>query len=312
MPVETPRISVILVAGRQRKRAQHVLDGIGAQDAPGLETVLIDLAPDLPPLVHPPGLDVRLTRGNLPGGFHAARALGVRLARSPIAAFLEEHCRPEAGWAQAVIRAFETGPWAAVGYSFVNANPGTWVSRACMLADYALWEAPHPDTEARLLPGNNVAYRRDTLLAYGDRLGALLSPDFVLHERLRLDGQRLFMAGSAVASHENPEALGFLLTANHAYCRVLAHGRAETGSWSRTRRTFYSLAVPLGAPAIKLVRVARHIARRPGCWLPCLSALPVILPAFLWSSVGEALGCSFGPGSAVGDFEEYELNRART
>jgi hypothetical protein len=39
--------------------------------------------------------------------------------------------------------------------------------------------------------------------------------------------------------------------------------------------------------------------------------MPVILIAFFWSAVGEALGYTFGPGLAKEEFEEYELNRSR-
>ena len=305
------RISAVLVVGRQRLRAQAVLDGIGAQSCDGLEAIVIDLNPEMPALRARADLDLRYVTDPVDGGFAGARALGVHLARAPIVAFLEDHCVPQAGWGDAVIRAFEGGPWAAVGYAFVNANPETYVSRGCMMADYGLWAAPHPDIELRLLPGNNVAYRRETLMAYGDRLPSLLSPDFVMHERLRLDGHRLFLAGSAIAAHQNPVDIRFLLTANHAYCRLLASQRARGRSWSTARRWAYAIAVPVGAPAIKLIRAIRILSRRPHVLLQFAIALPIVIPAFLWSAVGESLGYAFGAGGAKDEFEEYELNRSR-
>ena len=305
------RLSVVLVVGRQRARAQTVLDGIGAQQCAGLETILIDLSPALPPLRVPAGLTVQKVQDPALRRLGAARIRAVHIARAPYIAYLEDHCTPQAGWAEALLQAFAAGPWAAVGYAFVNANPATWVSRSCMTADYGLWAVPHPDVEKQLLPGNNVAYRREILLGYRERLGSLLSPDFVMHERLRLDGHRLFLAGSAVAAHENPITLGFLLQANHYYCRILASQRASSRSWSRSRRWFYALSVPLGAPAIKLFRYLRAGADRPALLGPFATALPVILAAYLWSAIGEALGYAWGPGRAEVDFDEYELNRAR-
>ena len=307
----TCRISAVLVVGRQRTRAQTVLDGIGAQSTDGLEAIVIDLNPEMPALRARADLDLRYVTDPVDGDFAGARALAVHLARAPIVAFLEDHCTPQAGWAEAVVRAFDAGPWAAVGYAFVNANPETYVSRGCMMADYGLWAAPHPDMELRLLPGNNVAYRREILLAYGDRLPALLSPDFVMHERLRLDGHRLFLAGSAIAAHQNPVDVRFLLTANHAYCRLLASQRAQSRSWSAARRWAYALAVPMGAPAIKMVRALRILSRRPEVLLQFAIAMPIVVLAFLWSAVGESLGYAFGAGGAKDEFEEYELNRSR-
>ncbi len=310
MNLEPPfRLSAVLVVGRQRSRAQTVLDGIGAQRCAGLEAIVIDLAPGLPPLRLPAGLEVQHVRDSAAGSLSAARIRALHLARAPYIAYLEDHCTPQAGWAEALLRAFAGGPWAAVGYAFVNANPETWISRGCMMADYGLWAAPHPDTELRLLPGNNVAYRREVLLRYGERLSSLLSPDFVMHERL--DGQRLFLAGSAVAAHENPSTLGFLLRANHAYCRILASQRARTRGWSPLRRWVYALGTPLGAPAIKLVRALRILSARPGMLGRFAVSLPVVLPAFLWSAAGEALGYALGVGGAEAEFDEYELNRAR-
>lgn len=310
-PVPSFRLSAVLVVGRQRSRAQTVLDGIGRQECPGLEAVLIDLCPDLPPLRLPTGVVVQHVREASAGSLGAARLRALHLARAPLVAYLEDHCTPQAGWAEALLRAFAGGPWAAVGYAFVNANPGTWVSRGCMMADYGLWAAPHPDVEQRLLPGNNVAYRREVLLPYGERLSCLLSPDFVMHERLRLDGHRLFLAGSALAAHENPNAISFLLRANHAYCRVLASQRASSRAWSPLRRWVYALGTPLGAPTIKLIRALRILSARPRMLGRFAAALPVVLAAYLWSAVGEALGYAFGVGASEAEFDEYELNRAR-
>jgi hypothetical protein len=305
------RLSVVLVVGRQRARAQTVLDGIGAQQCAGLETILIDLSPALPPLRVPAGLTVQKVQDPALRRLGAARIRAVHIARAPYIAYLEDHCTPQAGWAEALLQAFAAGPWAAVGYAFVNANPATWVSRSCMTADYGLWAAPHPDVEKQLLPGNNVAYRREILLGYGERLGSLLSPDFVMHERLRLDGHRLFLAGSAVAAHENPTNLRFLLQANHAYCRILAHQRASSRSWGLGRRWFYALSVLLGAPAIKLFRTLRACSGSPARLGRFATALPAILPTYLWSAVGEAIGYACGPGRAEAEFDEYELNHAR-
>jgi len=310
-PTAHPRISAVLVVGRQRSRAQHVLNQIGRQSCAGLEAIIIDLCPDQPPLNLPVGLELKHVREAFPGGLEEARARAVAFARAPYIAYLEDHCAPEPGWGEAIIRAFDSGRWAAVGYSFINANPESWVSRASMMADYALWAAPHPDIEMELLPGNNVAYRREILLGYGDRLPGLLSPDFVMHERLRTDGHRLFLAGSALASHQNPEELGFLLAANHAYCRLLAHHRAQGQEWGTGRRWLYTIGVPLGAPVIKLARNLSALARRPVLLPAYFAAMPVILIAFFWSAVGEALGYTFGPGLAKEEFEEYELNRSR-
>src|SRR5262245_39100136 len=52
---------------------------------------------------------------------------GIRAARAPVVAYVEEHSFPEPTWAEALINAHD-GPYAAVGSTIGNANPDTLCS----------------------------------------------------------------------------------------------------------------------------------------------------------------------------------------
>ncbi|HYP52918.1 MAG TPA: glycosyltransferase, partial [Pyrinomonadaceae bacterium] len=121
-----------------------------------------------------------------------ARAEGVRAASSRVVAFVEDHAFPAPGWAEALIEAHK-GPWAAVGPVMANANPRTVVSWANLLIEYAQWLEPLAAGEAEHLPGHNGSYKRELLLAYGDRLEAMLDAESVLHWDLRARGHRLYL-----------------------------------------------------------------------------------------------------------------------
>jgi hypothetical protein len=181
----TPDLSVVVVAGGLRGRAQRVIDALEAQQPrERVEVIIIDRTPpDTPPLRVSPATRYERRPGLL---YYNGRAEGTRLARADYVAFVEDHCYPQPGWAQALIEAFREGPWDAVGYAFVSANPGTYLSMACLFSDYGQYMHPVPRGVRRHVAGNNVAYPRKLLLDYGDRLADMFSPDFAPWQRTRI------------------------------------------------------------------------------------------------------------------------------
>jgi hypothetical protein len=304
-----PTLSVAVLTGPLRERAQRVVQRLAEQSvAAELEVLVIDLEQDAAPIAVPDPL--RGLHVPLPGALLShAKGEAVRRASAPVVAFLEDHCYPEDGWAEAVIDAHR-GPWAAVGYAFVNANPGTWVSRAALVADYGRFLDPAPHGPADFLSGNNVSYRRDALLALGDRLDDLLVVDYNVQQALLARGERLFIDSRALVAHENFESVGDLGRANLTYCRVMAAVRAS--GWSRARRWFYALAAPIAAPVLKLVRLARSLAGRPGLVVPTITALPVIVTVYGYAAAGESRGyLDEGADEAESEFLRWELETVR-
>ena len=93
---------------------------------------------------------VRVVEADVMRSTAEARAAGVRAAAAPIIAFTEDHCFPEPGWAEALIRAHGE-PWAAVGPAVLNANPRSAVSWANLLTEYVEWLRPIASTAWRVL-----------------------------------------------------------------------------------------------------------------------------------------------------------------
>ena len=307
-----PDLAAAIVVGSRRERSQRALDAFARQTARDrMECVVIDVGPaDARPLRPPEGMPVHVERRPEVRSWSQARALAVRNATAPVVAFCEEHAFPEPGWAAALIEAHR-GPWAAVGYGFESANPGTWVGRAAHVADYGLWLAPVPDGEARLLPGNNCSYRRDVLLGLGERLDPLMGVDYTLQEELRTRGERLALASGAVVRHESAENLRQLLDANRAYCRTLAEDRAWARGWSRARRLAMAAAVPVLVPPMKLGRLVRAVWRRPRTWPAIVESVPALAAVWYAAAFAESAGYAFGAGSARERFLEAELEAVR-
>lgn len=311
--MEPPFLSVAMLAGLRRDRAQRLLDAVARQSAiDRLEVVVIDLAPqDARPLRLPPGC-ARSAIIPAPGGSLSwAKAEAVRATSSESIAFLEEHCYPEPQWARTLIEA-QRGPWAAIGYAFTNANPESYVGRSSMLADYGRWAHPARSGPARFLPGNNVLYRRSALEPFGSRLEPLLGVDFNAQDALRRAGHELYVEAGARTAHENFTRLGDLCRANAAYCRLLAVNRARLGSWGIGRRLLYAALVPVVVPFLKLARLARALWGRWPLAGQALLGLPVFVATFVWASLGEARGyLEEAPEAAELEFAHWELEASR-
>jgi glycosyltransferase involved in cell wall biosynthesis len=306
-------LSAVMITGKCRERAQEALDALCEQTIiDRMEIIVVDLsASTSKPFTYQPNARVVIMSKSPETSWAAARMAAVKKASADIVAFIEDHSFAYPDWAESVAEAFK-GPWAAVGYGVVNANPQTYASRAGLVSDYILWMAPVIEGKARLLPGNNVAYRRELLEQFGDRLGFDLGVDFNIHEALRGQGHSLAMSGMALIAHQNFENIGGLLRANYHYCRLLAANRALSHNWKRWRRTLYSVAAPIGAPVVKLIRVAKSLRGRRSLIWPFLSSLPVMGLTFSVSAIGESLGYFLGAGHSAEDFNIWELMQPRT
>jgi len=314
--VSTPKayLSAVVVIGTRRARAQRVIHALCSQTFGGqMEIIVVDIAPESTPALAPKsGNSIPYRYLRMPDERHwgVGKAEAVRQASGEVVAFLEDHCFPSPRWADAVARAFQSGPWAAVGYAFTNANPRSYWSRAGLFCDYHPWLKPIAGGPNRLLPGNNVAYRREPLLAFGDKLSTVISPDFVALEQLAQSGLPLYMEKDALTAHQNFVSPFPFLAANHLYCRMLGANRASIGQWSLARRLFYGVAVLPGAPFLKMLRMIRGLPGR-GLWGHFAMALPVVVVTYVWSAIGESLGYLLGEGDVGLAFQWYELDAER-
>jgi glycosyltransferase involved in cell wall biosynthesis len=309
-PEKRPALSAVIVAGECRRRAQQSLEALARQTVAGeMEVILVDRGPEgaaeLDPGPGPRFVCLKQTR-DIPWG--RARAEGARAATGEVIAFIEDHCYVEPDWAEYLLEAHR-GPWAAVGYSFTNANPFNYISRAGFFADYWPWAFPVPSGETHSVAGNNVSYKKETLMEFDGELNSLLTHDFTLHERLHERGLKLYTEARARTEHENYDRFTGLLMVNFYFARNLADKRALRWGWGK--RIFYGLAVPLGAPTIKMIRAMRSISLRRELWPSFAAALPIILTTHLWAALGESLGYLLGEGDSNPELNFWELDVPR-
>lgn len=236
-----------------------------------------------------------------------ARAAGVRAARAPVVALVEDHAFPAPGWAEALMAAHAKG-WAAVGPVMSNANPRSVVSWVNLLIEYATWLEPVEGGVAEHLPGHNGSYKRALLLEYGERLEEMLDAESVLQWDLRARGHKLYLEPAARTFHQNFSTPLASLTLRFNGGRLFASARAR--GWPLWRRLLFTCGSPL-IPFVRLSRIVRELRQpgRPRHLLP--RVLPALLVGLLFDGAGELIGYAFGRGRSMAILSDMEFHRQR-
>lgn len=294
-----PQLSVVLGCPGPLARLRWTVGALAAQTvADQIELVLVTS--------QPAGLDelgeavaafarVEVVYRSPVGSAAAINAAGVRAARAPIVAFGEEHAFPEPAWAEALLDRHAEG-WAAVAPAVRNANPATVVSWCDFLTGYGPWMAPACGGERAMLPGHNTSYRRDGLLALGDRLEEGLAVEAVIQGALPAGAAgRLCVEPRAITHHVNFALRRSYLRA--AYLNGRGFAAARCRGWSAPRRLAYCVASGL-IPAVRLARVVRMLDAPHRAEIPLARVLPALAVGLAVDAAGQAIGCLRGADEA--------------
>jgi hypothetical protein len=229
---------------------------------------------------------------------------GIHCAHAPIVALTEDHSFPDANWAEVLIAAHQQS-WAAVGPTMRNGNPNTMLSWADFYQAYGEWTHPVSSGSVRHLPGHNSSYKRDILLAYGDRLEDLMQAESVLHRHLRAQGHELRLESVTCTSHLNFASWSSWIPVRYYAGRQFAATWAQAWSWPR--RLLFTAASPL-IPWVRLWRIQRHISRgQPFSFL--IRLLPVLFAGLLVDGLGQMFGYAAGAGDSIEKVANYEFHR---
>lgn len=309
MTVSSPALSVVLITPHSfetiRRTVQHLCDQTRAS---GIELLLcvpstggFDLDRDAVAVLH----STRILEVGAVTKSGPARARAAREASAPVVVYAEDHCFPDPGWAEALLRA-HLGPHAAVGPALRNANPGTAVSWADFILGYGRWMVPGRAGVVPLLPGHNSSYKREVLQGYGSELNELMEAETVLFWDLRHRGHTLYFEPAATTAHMNFEKLGVWLSVTWHLGRVFAARRARDWPWHR--RLAYGCAAPL-IPLIRLSYTLRSVRRNRVDLRQVARALPLLMLALLIDAVAQGTGALSGPGGSTPHLTASEFLR---
>jgi hypothetical protein len=229
------------------------------------------------------------------------RTLAFEASTAPIVAVTEDHCVPTPGWAKTIAKAFDTGgpDLVAVGGSVVNGVTDTGLDWATYLCEYSFFSPPVTEGESGILPGMNVAYRRNALESLPRDLLTGGFWETTVHPLLLEKGGKFLSLNELVMLHKKRFSWGLFASQRFIYSRYYAGRRF--GDAALPKRLAASLA-SLALPPLLLVR-ATQAARQKGLGREMLRATPYLLPLYCIWAVGESVGALRGPGKALAMIE---------
>jgi len=236
----------------------------------------------------------------------AALVAGLTAATAPVVLMGETHTYPHPGWAAALLDGHAEG-WSVVVPGFGNANPRGTLSWSGFLADHGPWAVGMPVGEVRTFPLHNVAFRRDVLLEFGERLEQVLSPGDEMVLGVRERGHRVYFQPAARIDLVNLSRLKPWLHERWLAGLLVAANRRARWSWGRS--LVYTCASPL-IPFVLLARTVpavRAAARRER--VP-VGTVPMMVLGAMVHGAGELVGYARGAGNAAErQLTEYEMHR---
>jgi hypothetical protein len=310
-PAGAPELSIVLVTPSTIAPLRGTLDHLQRQTVRDrIELVLVGPHPDSFDDVDPTSLRgfagwTTVAAGTIREAERASAA-GVAKARAPLVALLENHVFPEAGWAQAVMQAHR-GPWAAVASVIDNANPTTSSSWVEHLLSYGFHDGSVTGGEVARPSRNNLTWKREVLVGFGDRLAELLKRDGGLVEEVGRSGGRWWRESSARLLHLNVSLLVPTLALRVHSARASAAKRARVEGWTAARRWLYVA----GSPAFPLLRVRALMQRlrARGEHAVPKRTWPLFGVVLLFDSLGQAIGFAFGAGESAERAGRFDLDR---
>jgi GT2 family glycosyltransferase len=220
--VDWPRISVIVCSYNGARTLRECLDGLVALDYSDYEVIVVNdgSTDDTPTIAQ--DYPVRLI--NQPNkGLSAARNVGLDAATGDIVAYIDDDAFPHRYWLRYLAAAFNRSAHVGIGGPNL-APPGDGLVAECVAA--APGNPLHvllSDEVAEHIPGCNMAYRKEALLAIGgfDPRFRAAGDDVDLCWRLQNRGWTIGFCPSAMVWHHRRNSIRAYWKQQHGY------GKAE-------------------------------------------------------------------------------------
>ena len=309
--MSTPRLSVILLSLDGGASLKKAVRHLSTHQWAGQIEIVVAITEEEPLVLDRPQdfSGFRVVRAPVRDDIGKARAIAIRAASAPFIALGGEHSFPVEGWAQALLAALEAGAPAA-GPQMQVANPATSISWCDAILCYGDYLQPKRQKATGHIPWHNSAYRREILLAFGDRLDFLLRADSLVQAALVEQGHRFVMTPDAATKHCNHSILSHQLKALFCGNRLYGATRAMREKWPAPRRILYAAAWP-AIVALRVWRAARICFFLRDDQLRYRTLLPLLLAGAMVAASGEIWGYLFGLGhNTLRRWSHYEFSRA--
>lgn len=202
------------------------------------------------------------------------RARGAGRATGKIIAFLEDHCRCDAGWCEQMIKAHRSS-YSVIGGSVENGQRQQRLSWAVYFYDYGAYMLPSVPQVVPALSGINVSYKREVLETLRDQYAHGFYETFI-NQELQKRGYDLYLMPTAIVYHDKAYDLKTAVAESYRYGRDFA-ARRLSGASAFKRLLYVIVSIPLPALLVgriirRTVQKKRHLKELAGC-LPYLVLL---------------------------------------
>ncbi|MBI5653286.1 MAG: glycosyltransferase [Chloroflexi bacterium] len=228
------------------------------------------------------------------------RSIALERAHSDIVCVTEDHCVPDETWLATIARALQRADCLIVGGPVENASTTRLRDWAAFLTEYAgAIQSAEPQTSARGLPGNNVAYKRELVNGLRETLERGLWESFY-HDQLRARGVQLNYDSQMLVYHQRPFDFFYFIGQRFQFSRAFAAMRLQ--SLDARGRIKYGIGSALLPPLLflrglmTLRRKKRFVAR----YMICAPLIAIYVTA---GAIGEMLGYFFGGGNSLEKIE---------
>ena len=226
-----PTASIVVPTHGRPAAITQCLDALAALDYPSgrLEVVVVDDSSPVPVDLRGRPFSGTLTLVRTPrnAGPAVARNLGAREASGEILLFTDDDCRPQTGWAKALVQAADGHPTTLAGGMTLNGLPTNVFAQASQdLVTYLYRAFEESRSLVPFFTSNNIALRREAYLELGGfdesfRLSAAEDRDFC--ERWSEVNGGLRFVPEARVLHYHDMNLGRFLTQHYRYGRGAVH-----------------------------------------------------------------------------------------
>jgi hypothetical protein len=294
-----PPCSVVIAWVNSFDLLEPVLVALAQQSTPAAEIILATRRPESDrvrlseafPAVH-------LISASPDTTIPVLRALGIRASRGEVVLVTEDHCVPSPAWIARATASIQEGN-SAVGGPVENIWPSRLRDSAAFLTEYSGVLRPAPEGIRNVIPGNNVAYRRDVALEIADSLNDGLWESFAL-EHISGRGHHIAFDRDMLVYHCRPFGFRYFMGQRFHFCRAwAAMSRRFLPRLPRAARAAASVLLP----CVLLIRSWRNLAARKRLTAQFAVCAPLIFVYFCVGAAGEMLGYALGGGHSLAHVE---------
>ena len=214
----------------------------------------------------------------------------------------EDHCVPSANWLDSFDAAFRAAPETsiAVGGCVENGVDDTALDWATFFCEYSFFLEPVQEGTGEVLPGMNVAYKKE---AFDDIADDVLTSGFwetTLHHRLIEKGYTLYSTNQVKIYHSKKFSLSLFLKQRFIYSRYYAGLRFPT---EKRLHRLAACGATILLPPLLFYRMIKQIRAKNRLRKELAQASPYLALFILIWAAGEMWGYAFGQQRALNAIE---------